>query len=40
MLACVLGVGGFALTGCEQGPAEGAGEELDEAADEVEDAFN
>ncbi|MBN1238520.1 MAG: hypothetical protein JXB36_08450 [Gammaproteobacteria bacterium] len=38
LLASLLGVGAGALAGCEsQGPFEEAGEEIDEAADEIED---
>ena len=37
-LSLFLCTGFTALTGCEQGPFEEAGEEIDDAADEVEDA--
>lgn len=39
LIALMLGSGSMALTGCEEGPAEDAGEELDDAADEVGDAL-
>ncbi|MFU8816133.1 MAG: hypothetical protein ACNA7W_12360 [Pseudomonadales bacterium] len=38
-LALVLGLGGFGLAGCDQGPFEEAGEEIDDTVDDVEDAF-
>jgi len=38
LLAMLLGLGTVAFAGCEsQGPFEEAGEEIDEAADEIED---
>ena len=38
LLASLLGIGVGALAGCEsQGPFEEAGEEIDDAADEIED---
>lgn len=36
-LASLLGLSGITL-GCEKGPAEKAGERIDDAADDVEDA--
>jgi hypothetical protein len=40
LLASVLGLGLGGLAGCEsQGPFEEAGEEIDDAIDEVEDEF-
>lgn len=38
VLFMVLGGGAF-LTGCDQGPAEEAGEEIDDAADDAGDAI-
>jgi hypothetical protein len=38
LACCGLALGGFALTACEEGPAEEAGEAVDEAVDDVEDA--
>lgn len=40
LIALMLGSGSMALTGCEEGPVEEAGEELDDAADEVGDALD
>lgn len=40
LIALLLGAGAIGATACEQeGPFEEAGEEVDEAADEAEDAF-
>jgi hypothetical protein len=39
-LSLFLGTGFATLTGCEEGAFEEAGEEIDDAADEVEDAID
>lgn len=39
-LSLMLSSGSMALTACEEGPLEEAGEEIDDAVDEVEDELN
>lgn len=36
-LATMLALGGFAVSACDEGPLEEAGEEIDDAVDDVED---
>jgi predicted small secreted protein len=38
MLALMMALGSVTLAGCDQGPAEEAGEEIDEAVEETGDA--
>lgn len=40
LLAMMLGIGAGGLTACEEGAFEEAGEEVDDAADEVGDEIN
>lgn len=40
LLALLAGAGSITLSGCEEGAFEEAGEELDQAADEAEDALD
>tara|TARA_R100000365_G_C2748118_1_gene78926 strand:+ start:2106 stop:2246 length:141 start_codon:yes stop_codon:yes gene_type:complete len=42
IIAILLGLGAFGLAACDtnDGPAEEMGEEIDDAADEVEDEMN
>ncbi len=40
MLAAMLLGGTAVLSGCQDGPFEEAGEEIDDAADDVEDALD
>ena len=40
VLAMMLGTGTMALTACDEGPLEEAGEEIDDAVDEVEDELD
>jgi hypothetical protein len=37
LIALMLGSGSLALSGCDDGPAEDAGEEIDDALDDVGD---
>lgn len=37
---CLVFAGGGMLVGCDQGPAEEAGEEIDDAADDAGDAMD
>jgi hypothetical protein len=39
LIALLLGTGSLALSGCDDGPAEDAGEEIDDAVDDVGDRF-
>lgn len=39
MLALLLGIGGAGLGGCDQGPFEEAGEEIDDTVDDIGDQF-
>ncbi len=40
VIAMMLGTGTMALTACEEGPLEEAGEEIDDAVDDVEDELD
>ena len=40
LIAMMLGSGSLALTGCDEGPAEDAGEEVDDALDDAGDELN
>ena len=40
LLSLMLSTGVMTLTACEEGPLEEAGEEIDDAVDEVEDALD
>jgi hypothetical protein len=40
VLTMMLSTGTMALTACEEGPLEEAGEEIDDAVDEVEDELD
>jgi hypothetical protein len=40
LLAMMLGTGTMALTACEEGPLEEAGEEIDDAVDDAEDELD
>lgn len=40
LIALMLGTGSLALTGCDEGPAEDAGEEIDDALDDAGDELN
>ena len=39
-MVVMLAMGSMALQGCDEGPMEEAGEELDEAGDEIEDSLD
>ena len=40
LLALMLSTGAMTLTACEEGPLEEAGEEIDDAVDDVGDAID
>ena len=40
VIALMLGTGTMVLTACEEGPLEEAGEEIDDAVDDVEDELD
>lgn len=40
LIALLLGSGSLALTGCDEGPAEDAGEEIDDALDDAGDQLD